>query len=100
MLCALGVALTTSTKEIRMKSRPVYIDVPMRVDGDIVDDLLRLYRTGGWNPDFLNACKEALQEGTLVIDEYTVTRLGDIIEASNRARRSTEEITKHEDPRV
>ena len=83
-----------------MKSRPVYIDVPMRVNGDEVDDLLRLYRTGGWNPDFHNACQEALQEGTLVIDEYTVTRLGDIVEASGRARRSKEEITKHEDPRV
>ena len=91
MLCALGVALTTFTKEIRMRSRPVYIDVPMRVNGDIVDDLLRLYRTGGWNPDFHNACQEALQEGTLVIDEYTVTRLGDIIEASNRARRPVED---------
>ena len=38
MLCALGVALTTFTKGIRMKSRPVHIDVPMKIDSDQEDN--------------------------------------------------------------
>ena len=66
--------------------RPAYIDVTVQIDADTATDLQRLHRRHGWTPDFHHACREALESGERIIDNETVTRLVDLIEANNRAR--------------
>ena len=66
--------------------RPAYIDVTVQIAADTATDLQRLHSRVGWTPDFHHACREALESGERIIDNETITRLGDLIEANHRAR--------------
>ena len=66
--------------------RPIYIDVPVKINADTAADLQRLHSRVGWKVELHRACREALQDGEQIIDNRTVTELVEIIEAKNRAR--------------
>ena len=66
--------------------RPIYVDVPVIIDADTAADLQRLHSRIGWTVELHRACREALEGGSQLIDNRTVTELVEIIEAKNRSR--------------
>ena len=68
--------------------KPIYIDVPVKINAAAVTHLRRLYSIGGWDETLHRACRAALTTANPHIDNETITRLGNEIERLGRVSAS------------